>query len=281
MVDKVQIKKALGQNFLTDPAIAQLMVESLDIREGNQIIEIGAGTGAVTQSLASVCNSQGACLTAVEFDIDLIPILKSKILENKNTKIVNANILNFLDGMMPEVPQRFEERAVRSGTRNENAVEPGLKNTQLKIIGSLPYNITSPLIHRLIKTEPMPETCVFLIQKEVAQKICKQAPDSNYLSVFVQTFYTTEILKIVDKNLFSPIPKVDGAVIKLTRKLSDMLPIDISRYEKFLHRVFSHPRKMLNKVFTKEELKKHQLDGTKRPQDYGSDKYAWVNSASM
>lgn len=249
MVEKVITKKALGQNFLTDPSVAQLMVDTLDVQKGDEVIEIGSGTGALTEPLASICKSKRVRLTAVEFDIDLIPILKSKVVEDENVKIVNANILNYLDDLKMS------------------------ENTPLKIIGSLPYNITSPLIHRLIKNNPMPQTCVFLIQKEVAQKICAQAPDSNYLSVLVQTFYKTEILKIVDKNLFSPVPKVDGAVIKFTRKPIDMFPRDISRYEKFLHHGFSHPRKMLNKVFTKEELEKYKFDGSSRPQNYHAADY--------
>jgi len=256
MVETVRAKKALGQNFLQDQTVARLMVGSIDITNGDQIIEIGSGMGGLTESLASICKSKQAHLTAVEFDVDLIPILKSKIVESEYVKIVNANILNLLDDF--KIPE----------------------NARLKLIGSLPYNITSPLLHRLIKTEPMPKTCVFLIQKEVAQKICKQVPDSNYLSVFVQTFYTTEILKIVDKNLFSPIPKVDGAVIKLTRRPSGLTSQDISRYEKFLHRVFSHPRKMLNKVFTKEELEKYHFDGTNRAQNYGSNKYIQIFTES-
>ncbi len=248
MVDKIVAKKALGQNFLTGSSVAQLMVEALDIQKADEIIEIGAGTGAVTQRLVPICNSQSAQLTAVEFDIDLIPSLKSEIAETEHVKIVIANILNYLDDF--QTPQ----------------------DSRLKLIGSLPYNITSPLVHRLLKNNPMPDTCVFLIQKEVAQKICCQVPDSNYLSVFVQTFYDPKILKIVAKNLFDPVPQVDGAIIKLTKK-SDTLPINVSRYEKFLHRVFSHPRKMLNKVFTKEELSNFQLDGTKRAQNYGSKEY--------
>lgn len=249
MVDKVIAKKALGQNFLTDSSVAQLMVDALEIRGGEEIIEIGSGTGVVTKPLVSICNSQNAHLTAVEFDIDLIPVLKSVVTENGNIRFVNANILNFLDDFKV------------------------LENMRLKIIGSLPYNITSPLTHRLIKNNPMPETCVFLIQKEVAQKICSEAPDSSYLSVFVQTFYKTEILKIVGKGLFDPVPQVDGAVIRLEKKPVEDTNLDISRYEKFLHHTFSHPRKMLNKVFTKEELEKYQLDGAKRPQDYSSGHY--------
>jgi len=249
MVTAYIAKKSLGQNFLTDPSIAKLMVDALGIQTGDEIIEIGSGTGVVTKPLAEICQEQKAHLTAVEFDVDLIPFLKSTVPENQLVSIVNANILNFLDDF--KVAQ----------------------NTGFKLIGSLPYNITSPLLHRLIKLEPMTDTCVFLIQKEVGQKICEVAPDSNYLSVFVQTFYVPKILRIVDKNLFDPIPQVDGAILKLERKPTVMDLSEISRYEKFLHHAFSHPRKMLNKVFSKEELEKYHLDETNRAQNYGWQKY--------
>ena len=249
MVTTYIAKKSLGQNFLTDLSVAKSMVDALAIQTGDEIIEIGGGTGVVTKPLAEICQQHKACLTAVEFDVDLIPILKSAVLENQFVSIINANILNFLDDF--KVGQ----------------------NTGFKLIGSLPYNITSPLLHRLIKFQPMPDTCVFLIQKEVGQKICEVDPNSNYLSVFVQTFYEPKILRIVDKNLFDPIPQVDGAVIKLEKKPATMTSSEISCYEKFLHHTFSHPRKMLNKVFSKEELKKYQLDGRNRAQNYGWQEY--------
>jgi 16S rRNA (adenine1518-N6/adenine1519-N6)-dimethyltransferase len=252
MVNGVVPNKALGQNFLMDSGVAQVMVASIGITNGDWLIEVGSGTGALTHLLGPMCTVNQAHLNAVEFDIDLIPTLTAKVVQNEYVTLVNANILTFLDTI--KVPA----------------------TSRLKLIGSLPYNITSPLMHRLVHTEPMPETCVFLIQKEVAQKICKIAPRSNYLSVFVQTFFTPELLQVVDKKLFSPIPQVDGAVVKLTKKSAAILSRDVSRYEKYLHRVFFSPRKMLNKVFTPEELKSYHLDGTKRPQDYSSDKYLEV-----
>jgi len=245
----VEHKKSLGQNFLTDPSVAKLMVDALAMQTGDETIEIGSGTGVVTKPLAEICQQQKARLTAVEFDIDLIPVLESTITQTDSIKIVNANILNFLDDF--KVGQ----------------------NTGFKFIGSLPYNITSPLLHRLIKFEPIPDNCVFLIQKEVGQKICATVPNSNYLSVFIQTFYEPKILRVVDKSLFDPNPQVDGAILKLERKPTVMDLSEISRYEKFLHHAFSHPRKMLNKVFGKEELEKYQLDGTNRAQNYGWQEY--------
>ncbi|MBU2028849.1 ribosomal RNA small subunit methyltransferase A, partial [Patescibacteria group bacterium] len=244
MVNTPVAKKALGQNFLTDQTVVQLMIEALDVQSNDTIIEIGSGTGAVTKPLAQVCQAKDAHLTAVEFDIDLIPLLESAVPQTDQVTIINANILNFLEDF--KVP----------------------KNNSFKIIGSLPYNITSPLLHQLIKYHPQPETIIVLIQKEVAQKICDQPPHSNYLSVFVQTFYEAKILKEVDKSLFNPIPAVDGAILQLLKK-SQKSNFDISRYEKFLHHIFSHPRKMLNKVLTKEELEKYNFAGTKRAQDYG------------
>lgn len=249
MVNAYVAKKSLGQNFLTDPSVAKLMVNALAIQTNDEIIEIGSGTGVVTKPLAEICQQNKSHLTAVEFDVDLIPVLKSAVPEDQFVSIVNANILNFLDDFKV------------------------VQDTKLKLIGSLPYNITSPLLHRLIGFDPMPNTCVFLFQREVGQKICATVPDSNYLSVFVQTFYEPKILRTVDKGLFEPIPQVDGAVIKLERKPAFIDLSEISRYEKFLHHAFSHPRKMLNKVFSQEELKKYQLDGTKRAQNYGWKEY--------
>lgn len=245
----IEAKKRLGQNFLVDESAIQLMIETLEINAGDFVIEVGPGTGILTESLADSCEVIGANLHAIEFDKDLIPILESKFSKYKNTKIVNANILNFLDEIKLE------------------------KKFHLKFIGSLPYNITSPLLHRILRLDPLPSVCVFLVQKEVAYKICQDAPKSTYLSVLTQTFYEPKILKVINREKFIPTPKVDGAIVKFVKRSDSVRNIEISRYEKFLHHVFSKPRKMLNKVFNQSELKNYGLDGTKRPQDYAWKEY--------
>ena len=119
----------------------------------------------------------------------------------------------------------------------------------------------------------MPERAVFLIQKEVAEKVCSKVPDASYISTFIQTFYDAELLFNVPKTEFTPAPKVDGAVIKLTRTSIEMDRGIIERYEGFLHRAFSHPRKMLNKPFSKEELARGGIDPKLRPQNLSPEEW--------
>lgn len=240
---KVIPKKSLGQNFLTSEKVAKSMVDSISVTENDTVVEIGSGTGVVTRYLLEKVQSNKANLIAVEFDSELIPILTTKFLSQDRFQLENANILNYLDVI--------EERKIQN----------------LKLIGSLPYNITSPLLHKVTKMKYIPTECVFLVQKEVGHKLSLKSPDSSYLSIYIQSFYDVSILSVIDKKYFNPIPKVDGAVIKMAKNevLSD---IDIPSYERFLHRCFINPRKMLNKVFSSEELKLSGFVGTDRPQNY-------------
>ena len=138
----------------------------------------------------------------------------------------------------------------------------------VKVLGSLPYYITSPIIESLIKLQPQPEVCVLLMQREVVEKICSRPPESNFWSSFVQTFYNVEDLGVVDKSQFSPEPQVDGAILKLTKGTAGE-NIDIRKYEGFLKRAYSNPRKMLNKIFYEDERNRAEIDGSLRAQDYG------------
>jgi 16S rRNA (adenine1518-N6/adenine1519-N6)-dimethyltransferase len=251
----IKPKKELGQNFLSDqPAIKQ-MVHALDIKDNETIIEIGPGLGVVTQEiLNSMEKAPSSKLICIEYDSRLIPQLKAKFGKYPQFSVVNESILDWL---------------------------PKLRRTDdilgtIKIIGSLPYYITSPIFHETIRLKTMPQKCVFLIQKEVAQKIYAQVPDASYLSTFVQTFYEVEWIKTVDKKMFYPVPQVDGGIISLTLKKEQKIEDKLKqKYEGFLHRGFSSPRKMLNKVFPKEFLENTHIDPNLRPQNLTPE--TWVN----
>jgi 16S rRNA (adenine1518-N6/adenine1519-N6)-dimethyltransferase len=119
----------------------------------------------------------------------------------------------------------------------------------------------------VIKSVPRPEKCIFMTQKEVAEKIVASIPDTSYMSSFIQTFFRAEILEIVPKEKFTPVPKVDSAVLQLT-KIDSFVPDNLIRkYEGFLHKGYSNPRKMLNKAFAPEILQKVNIDPTLRPQN--------------
>lgn len=241
--------KDLGQNFLRDQDAIRKMVKAIDASDDEIIIEIGPGLGAVTKELIDNYGyTEGVSIKAVEVDIRFVEKLSNMFNWNTNFEVIPANILTWLPDFDP-------------------------KERVFKIVGSLPYNITSPILHTIIKMNTLPKTCVILIQKEVAQKILAEPPKSNYLSSFVQTFFEVEHIKNVKSGSFTPTPKVDGGIIKLTKR-KDIKIDDISKYENFLHDAYKYPRKMLNKVFYKDELNRANIDGKKRPQAYGWEK--WV-----
>ena len=247
--------KELGQNFLTDRSVANSMVEALDIQNGDEVVEIGPGHGIVTEFLVEKIKDLDVKIHAVELDSRLYQELKTLYSENEKIEIIKDNILDWLP--------RFSTDKTFSTDRT------------LKIIGSIPYYITSPIIHKIIKMRPVPKTVVLLVQKEVAEKIKSTAPDSSYMSSFVQAFFDLKYLGKVPSKKFNPEPKVDGGIIKMTRKNIDFDPELIRKIEGFLHRAYSNPRKMLNKVFKKEELEKGNINPSLRAQNLNAEE--WLN----
>lgn len=225
--------------------LASLMVYSLDLDSADLVVEIGAGLGAVTQKLSEQLFELPSRIYAVEVDERFIPKLEEMFRTSLNVTVITADILTWL-------PQQSFER-------------------EFKVLGSLPFNITSPILHMLVKLSQKPEKSVLLVQKEVAENLVSLAPNSSYLSSFVQTFYDASYVRTVPKDVFTPIPKVEGAIVLLDRKAKtrDFLqdPRVVNEYEKFLHRGFSHPQKMLNKVFSKQELAVTGINGNLRPHD--------------
>lgn len=239
--------KELGQNFLLDDSVVRTMVEALNIDGSEDIIEIGPGHGALTEVVAERIVGLNTKLLAVEIDERFCQKLEEMFAEDSNVEIVCEDILDYLPTFTTDRP--------------------------LKILGSLPYYITSPILHRIIKMKTAPNLCVLLIQKEVAEKVKSKAPDASYISSFVQTFYDVEYLGKVEAKKFNPVPEVDGGIIRLVKKNFSMEPDLVEKYEGFLHKAFSHPRKMLNKVFTKEELEKGDVDPNLRAQNLNAEEW--------
>ncbi|MFZ5424472.1 MAG: 16S rRNA (adenine(1518)-N(6)/adenine(1519)-N(6))-dimethyltransferase RsmA [Patescibacteria group bacterium] len=235
-------KKELGQNFLEDFTVINKFIQHLDIQPNDTIVEIGPGLGAVTEKLVQNIFDQKNQLYAVEIDDRFTAKLGEMYLEDMNVHIILSDILEWLP--------KFEPKG------------------SYKIIGSLPYYITTKIIHTILEKDQLAERVVILIQKEVAEKIESRAPDSTFISAYVQSFYNVEMIQIVPKSLFSPEPQVDGFIIKFTKKADSPLNSDFKKYKGFLRRAYSNPRKMLNKVFSNEECTLGNIDPAKRAQDY-------------
>lgn len=185
-------KKQLGQNFLINDEIVDQIVAAGEITSDDTIIEVGPGTGILTEKLLKT----GAAILAIEKDFDLITKLKRNLGEPKNLKIIHQDALWF-----------------DLSTFNPSTV----LGASYKVVANIPYNITSPLIRKFLENENKPELIIMTIQKEVAERITAKPGSSSrgLLTIIVEFYAAAEIILDVPRKNFYPVPKVDSAVIKI------------------------------------------------------------------
>jgi 16S rRNA (adenine1518-N6/adenine1519-N6)-dimethyltransferase len=189
---KIRAKKSLGQNFLHDASVIKRIVGALNIDAKDTVIEIGPGTGALTEELVK----KGAKVVAVEFDRELVPLLEQQFRYDENFSLVNTDALNVDFSTIVAEPQG------------------------VKLVANLPYNISTPILQRLIEQRHMFSTLVLMFQREVVERIVAKpaTKDRGYLSVIAQTAFDIEYLFDVSPSSFRPVPKVWSSVIRLTPK---------------------------------------------------------------
>ena len=243
----MEIKKHLGQNFLLDKNVLLAFLSVANISPKDTVIEVGAGTGTITKELAK----QAKEVLAVEIDKDIFLQLEKNVSDLRNVKIVNSDILKFT-------------RLDRHQTRQvDNYV----------VVGAIPYQITSPLIHKLLTTENPPKSVTFIIQYEVAKKICAVPPNATYLSNFVSLYGTSKLTKKIKPFAFNPQPPVNPAIIHIEKRAVVDSADLLRKKSSFLHKGFSHPRKMLGNILEKGILLKAGIDPTSRAQELSLDKW--------
>ena len=217
-------KKSFGQNFLTDTNILQKIVDTAEIDENVNVIEIGPGIGALTEFLAE----NAAEVMAFEIDERLMPILADTLQEFENVKIINEDILK------SDLQVRIKEFA-----------NPSLP---IKVVANLPYYITTPILMHLIESGIPFSEFVVMMQREVADRISAQPNSKSYgsLSIAVQYYMTAKVAFIVPRTVFVPAPNVDSAILKMTRR--DKPAVEV-KDEPFFFKVskasFTHRRKTL------------------------------------
>src|SRR5579862_1895284 len=195
-------KPKIGQHFLTDISIAERIVDALGDVSQTTVVEIGPGGGALTQTLAT----RARRLIAIELDRVLAAQLRMKYSATPNVEIIEGDVLAI------DFATLFGPPPGRS--------RPGLPiiATKARVVGNLPYYITSPILMRLFQFHEQFETLVIMVQREVGDRIVAKPGGSEYglLSATVQLYAKVEKLFVVPAGAFSPPPKVQSAVLRLT-----------------------------------------------------------------
>ena len=194
-LEKLKPKKSLGQNFLKDEAVLDRIIKTANLSKEDVVVEIGPGQGALTEKLAQVCGK----VIAIEIDERLIEVLHTKLVDNENIEIIAGDILKI---NLPELISSY-----------------GLQDASYKVVANLPYYITSPIIRLLLETKYPPTEMVVMVQKEVAERIVAKKGATSILAVSVQYYAKAEFLFTVFKESFEPMPKVDSAIIRVTRNV--------------------------------------------------------------
>lgn len=206
-------RKRFGQNFLVDAQIIERIIAVIAVNKTDDILEIGAGQGAITLPLLKKLKQ----LHAIEIDRDLATALQA--LKKTNLNLYQADILKFDLRILPN---------------------------SLRVVGNLPYNISSPILFYFLKHINQVKDMTFMLQKEVVERIVAKHNNKTYgrLSVMMQAFFATELLFTVPPECFHPSPKIDSAIIYL-KPLEKPLVKNMTLLETVVKLAFSKRRKTL------------------------------------
>ena len=216
----MKAKKKFGQNFLVDRYFISKIINEINPKDGNSILEIGPGKGAITEPILKKIDH----ISVIEIDPDMVKILKHKI-TSKKISIVAEDVL----GIKDEFLKKFN-----------------------KIIGNLPYYIATEIILKLTKIYSSKSELYFMVQKEVAERITAKPSNKSFgrLSVILQYYFDTELLFELPPGAFSPQPKITSAFIRLIRKKRfSPKVIDKDSFEQIIKIAFSQKRKTIKNNF--------------------------------
>jgi 16S rRNA (adenine1518-N6/adenine1519-N6)-dimethyltransferase len=209
-------KKRLGQNFLKSKSIIDRTLGLLSLSSEDRVVEIGPGRGALTLPLAE----SGAKVWAVEFDRDLVPYLHSLLTDHPNVRVINGDFLEF-----DPVAQKLD---------------------RFKLVGNLPYNITSPVIDWCLRYRDRIDCAVLMVQRELGARIAGSpgGKDWSPLSVFTQAVFMVEKCFDVGPSHFTPAPKVTSTVLRLIPHPKPLVTESVP-FERVVRMSFQHRRKLL------------------------------------
>jgi 16S rRNA (adenine1518-N6/adenine1519-N6)-dimethyltransferase len=244
---RITLEHRLGQNFLIDPTLRDAIAEAAGTGPEDEVLEVGAGVGTLTIALAPRCKR----LVAVELDSRLMPALRDAVTGHENVEVVQADILRFeIDGAFP-----------RGGE---------------VVAGNIPYNLTGALIAKLLEKPPRPTRLSLVVQREVAER-WTATTGASLSTVAVQVFAQPKVVMTIPAVAFTPIPKVDSALVTLEVRERPAVDVDdMDRFFRLVEAVFQFRRKQLGGTLGRVAgmqnseattlLGELGIDSTRRPQ---------------
>jgi 16S rRNA (adenine1518-N6/adenine1519-N6)-dimethyltransferase len=231
--DRVRPKKSLGQNFFTNDSLGQQIVDTVILSEPKHITEVGPGLGFFTERFVK----SNIPVTVIEKDSELAENLKSMF---PSIEVVNMDMLEYIN-----------------------------THTDTTYFGSLPYNVSKPIIRSIITSESFVNPAFFIIQKEVAQKYIQK---DNILGLTSQLFCESKILFHISPGSFNPKPKVTSSFVTFT-PTSRYSNVNISKVEELIKRAFAHPRKTVNNNLKNFTYNLTEEEKQKRPEELSLEEY--------
>lgn len=244
MEQKHRARKRFGQNFLHDQGVIRRIVSAIQPTPKHRLLEIGPGQGAITEELLE----SGCDLSVIELDRDLLPLLEEKFSSKSNFHLFQGDALKF-------------------------DIQTLAGKDKLRVVGNLPYNISTPLIFHLLAQQSSIADMHFMLQKEVVERLAAASGSKAYgrLGIMAQYYCQVERLFDVPPEAFSPQPKVQSAIVRLTPHQTLPHPAkDVAQLQKVLRSAFNQRRKTLRnnlkELISSDGLDKLGIDPGLRPE---------------
>jgi 16S rRNA (adenine1518-N6/adenine1519-N6)-dimethyltransferase len=248
-----QARKRFGQNFLQDSAIIDRIVKSIQPKESDNLVEIGPGLGAITREILPLSKK----ISVIELDRDIIPKLRF------NCERIGELTIFQQDALKTD----FAEFA---------------KNGAIRVIGNLPYNISTPIMFHLFDFLPHIVDMHFMLQKEVVERMVAKPNSKTYgrLSVMTQYYCQPQMLFVVPPESFEPAPKVDSAIIRLTPKQDRLELLNFELFSSMVSEAFNMRRKTIRNAWKKRisegELNLLEIKPSLRPENLSLENFVKV-----